>query len=66
MRCKACDDRLTAREATTKGEATGEYMDLCSKCLSTIADQIGLVESPINAGEEERDSDEEVPTTDLN
>lgn len=53
MRCKACDARLTAREATLKGENTGEYMDLCSLCLSTIADWIGMTASPLNADESE-------------
>jgi hypothetical protein len=56
LRCAACDARLTAREATRKGEHSGEYLDLCDVCVATIADQIGIVDSPINA---ERTEDEE-------
>lgn len=48
-----------------KGEATGEYMDLCSKCLGTISDQIGLVESPINANDEESDCENDLQTPNL-
>ena len=57
MRCKACDVRLTAREATRKGENTREYMDLCDVCFSTIADLVGAEESPFNAGQEEHDQE---------
>ncbi len=62
MRCKACDVRLTARESTRKGEATGEYLDLCDLCFSTIADMIGMEDSPYNVNQpEEEDEDFRLP-----
>lgn len=33
MRCKACDVALNDFEATRKSEKTGEYLDLCNRCL---------------------------------
>ena len=57
MRCAACDARLTAREATRKGEATGEYLDLCDVCFATIAGFIGVDDSAFNAGQEETDEE---------
>lgn len=35
MRCLSCDTALNAFEATRKSEKTGEYLDLCNRCLST-------------------------------
>lgn len=57
MRCKACDARLTAREATRKCEGTGEYPDLCDNCMSTIMDDVQLIDNPFFAREEEDDED---------
>lgn len=57
MRCKACDARLTAREATRKCEGTGEYPDLCDICMSTIMEDVQLVDNPLFAREEEDDDD---------
>jgi len=36
MRCHACNVILTTQEATRKFEESGEFVDLCNKCLSTI------------------------------
>lgn len=35
MRCYACDCALTARQATRKFPS-GEFVDLCDSCLTTI------------------------------
>jgi hypothetical protein len=40
MRCKSCDVNLTDAEAIRKSSVTSEYLDLCDRCLGTIADQI--------------------------
>jgi hypothetical protein len=40
MRCKACDVNLSDNESTRKSESTGEYMDLCNHCFSTIASEV--------------------------
>lgn len=37
MRCKACDRLLTDFESTRKSEVTGDYVDLCSHCYSSIS-----------------------------
>lgn len=47
MRCKACDNRLTPREATRKCEGTGEYPDLCDKCMEEIQGDLQLVGNPL-------------------
>lgn len=57
MRCKACDERLTARESTRKGLFTGEYIDLCDKCVETIKEDIGMVDNPLNATHQQEDED---------
>jgi hypothetical protein len=36
MRCKACDEALTDYETTRKSLATGEYINLCQGCFSSI------------------------------
>ena len=33
MRCKACNVALDDIESTRKDKQTGEYLDLCGKCL---------------------------------
>ena len=37
MRCCCCDVRLTDYEATLRSAATGNFLDMCSKCVR-IAD----------------------------
>lgn len=36
MRCVCCDKALNDFESTRKSIRTGEYMDMCNKCYSTI------------------------------
>lgn len=33
MRCKACNTILEDHEATRKVKQTGEYLDMCDRCL---------------------------------
>ena len=40
MRCLSCDKILNDYESTRKSTMTGEYIDLCNHCYSTIKDQI--------------------------
>jgi NAD-dependent SIR2 family protein deacetylase len=40
MRCVACNVILTTQEATRKFEESGEFVDLCNKCLSTIDEDV--------------------------
>lgn len=36
MRCRACDVDLSDFECSITSDNTGEYLDLCSRCLSYI------------------------------
>jgi len=55
MRCKACDVLLDDYEVKRKSTITGEYFDLCSRCLSYIFHDIN-----------DRDTDKELdPDIDL-
>ena len=36
MRCQACDKNLNDWESTKKNNLTGEYEDLCAKCLNVV------------------------------
>lgn len=62
-RCVACNKNLSDVEATRKSATTGEYIDMCNHCFSTIADEIPHIEgSCINYGspeDEETFDDEE-------
>lgn len=46
MRCLSCNRNLTDREASRKGLFTGDYLDLCERCISTIPD-FEYVENPL-------------------
>lgn len=43
-RCAACDAIMNDFEMTRKSATTGEYIDLCSKCLDPIIDEFVLIE----------------------
>ena len=40
MRCQSCDKNLNDWESTKKNEVTGEYEDLCSKCLNEVVQDV--------------------------
>ena len=40
MRCIACDKELSDFEATRKSSTTGEFLDLCNTCYSSIQDEL--------------------------
>lgn len=45
MHCRACDKVLTSFEATRKEKFTGDYPDMCLKCLpisNEIMDRLDL------------------------
>lgn len=53
MRCQACNVALSDAESTRKSQSTGEYLDLCNHCLSTIDDDFSVVEQEEEDGESE-------------
>lgn len=61
-RCLACDKNLSDRESTRKGVNTGEYLDLCDNCFSTVADDFPYLEGHGKgpSGHIEDNDDEEV------
>lgn len=40
MRCQSCDKNLNDWESTKKNPTTGEYEDLCSKCLNVVIQDV--------------------------
>jgi len=45
MKCQACDQVLSDREASRKSLNTGEYLDLCDTCLEPIAEDVYFSEN---------------------
>ncbi len=43
MKCCCCDKLLNNFESTRKSRATGEYLDMCNKCYSTIDDTVKTI-----------------------
>lgn len=43
MRCECCDKLLSNYESTRKF-ASGAYIDMCNKCLSTIEDSVSVID----------------------
>lgn len=44
MRCKACDDELSDFESTRKSATTGDFLDMCGRCLGYIVEFLDTVE----------------------
>jgi len=44
MRCLSCNCVLTDFEATRRGANTNEFIDLCNKCFTPIAEDIHVIE----------------------
>jgi hypothetical protein len=44
MRCQCCDKNLNDFESTRKHATTGEYLDMCNMCYSTVSDDLLSVE----------------------
>jgi len=63
MRCLSCNAAMTDFEATRKGVNTGQYIDLCNHCFSTVSDDI-LTEERGDLEEDETIEDEYTYHTD--
>ena len=65
MRCYCCDKPLNDFESTRKSASTGDYLDMCNKCYSTIKDDVNaeerydLYDGDDNEHDEGEASDEE-------
>jgi hypothetical protein len=58
MRCVACDERLTPREASSKFLYSGTYTDMCSKCLDTIRDMAPTQDDDVRQAPPDIDDDQ--------
>lgn len=56
MRCQACNVILTPAESTRKF-ASGEFVDLCNKCLGTIQEDVATEEGNYDQEDEESKDD---------
>ena len=57
MRCVACNVILTPTESVRRFEGSGEFVDLCNKCLETISDDVATIEGTVEEGDEETEDD---------
>ena len=57
MKCVCCDVILTTAESVRKFKNSGNYVDMCNKCLSTISDDVATVEG--TASDEEGSEEDE-------
>lgn len=44
MRCLACNCNLTDYESTRKSVTTGEFIDLCNRCFSSVSDDLQTID----------------------
>ena len=59
MRCLACNKQLGDFESTRKSSETGEFIDLCNWCYSTISKDTLAEEREDLRDEEALDNDED-------
>lgn len=55
MRCTCCNTILTPAESVRRFKGSGEFVDMCNKCLSTISDEVGVVEGSVSDEDMEED-----------
>jgi hypothetical protein len=66
MRCYCCDKILSDFESTRKSVNTGDYLDMCNKCYSTIKDDLNAEERyDLFDGDEDELEDESFLSNDL-
>ena len=53
MRCSCCNVILTPAESVRRFKESGEFVDMCTKCLSTISDDVDTTEGNVPDGEED-------------
>ena len=44
MRCGCCNRLLNSFESTRKSATSGEYLDMCNKCYSSVSDSFDDVD----------------------
>ncbi len=56
MRCSCCNKALSNQEATAKF-SSGVFTDMCNKCLSTIEEDVTIMDSEYGVDEYEERED---------
>lgn len=65
MRCEACDERLTPKEASRKFLYSGTYTGLCSTCLETIRDMAPTEDDDVRQAPPDSEENESQPEGEL-
>ena len=58
MKCSCCDVILTTAESVRKFKNSGNYVDMCNKCLATISDDVATVDGVASEEEDGPESEE--------
>ena len=56
MRCNCCNVILTTQASTRKFAVSGDYVDMCNKCLHTIDDEVQYSDG--NSGDDDEYDEE--------
>jgi hypothetical protein len=64
MRCLSCDCNLNDFESTRKSAVTGDYIDLCNRCFSTVSESMYAIERHDLEHDEDTFSHGEIGTLD--
>lgn len=55
MKCSCCDVILTTQEATRRFKGSGEFVDMCGKCLATIDGEVSYTKGNTEEDDEYED-----------
>lgn len=57
MRCTCCNVVLTPSECVRKFKGSGDFVDMCNKCLATISEDVEVVDGKATDEDTEYDDD---------
>jgi hypothetical protein len=52
MKCEACDVILSTKVSVRRFKVSKDFVNLCNKCLSTISDEVEVIEGKTEEQEE--------------
>lgn len=58
MRCLSCDAKLTDYESTRKYASSGEFVDLCNHCFSSVSEYLHTIDRADLEHDEDTTEDE--------
>lgn len=53
MRCYSCNCVLNTQASTRRFKGSGDFVDLCNKCLATIDDEVEVTEGRVDEDDSE-------------